>query len=82
MAKITNGHATITTHHGLQLSQYISQLRAAGFLKPLMLAKGAERRRLELAGNALIRDLRSGRINQATKDNAAKLGLRIYPNTK
>lgn len=82
MAKITDGTTTITTYHGLQLSQYVAQLRKAGFLKPLMIAKGMQRRRLEVAGNTLIRDLRSGRVNQATKDNAAQLGLRIYPNTK
>lgn len=74
--------STIETRAGIQLRQYASQLRKAGLLDAIYLARGARRAQLEAAANALIRDLRSGRINQATKDNAAQLGLRIYPNTK
>ena len=73
---------TIETRAGIQLRQYASQLRKAGLLDAIYLARGLKRVELERAASALIRDLRVGRINQATKDNAAKLGLRIYPNTK
>ena len=74
--------STIETRAGIQLHQYASQLRKAGLLDAIYLARGLKRVELERAASALIRDLRVGRINQATKDNAAKLGLRIYPNTK
>lgn len=82
MAIISNDSSTIETRAGVQPLQYASQLRKAGLLDAIYLARGLKRVELERAASALIRDLRVGRINQATKDNAAKLGLRIYPNTK
>ena len=82
MAVIHSDSATIQTRAGVQPLQYASQLRKAGMLDAIYAAHGMKRVELERAASALIRDLRVGRINQATKDNAAKLGLRIYPNTK
>lgn len=80
MARITDGATTIVTRAGIQPSQYAQQLRDAGFLQPLFAATGATRLHLEHAANQLVRDLRSGRINEQTKTCAAELGLRIYPN--
>lgn len=82
MAIISKDSTTVETRAGIQPLQYASQLREAGLLDAIYQARGVRRLELERAASALIRDLRVGRINQATKDNAAKLGLRIYPNTK
>lgn len=80
MARVTDGSTTITTRAGVQPQQYVEQLRAAGFFKPLMtVARPVLRRQMEHAVNALIRDLRAGRIMPDTKEHAAKLGLRVYP---
>ena len=68
------------TQHGLQLRQYQSQLRKAGLLDAIYRARGIKRLELERAASALIRDLRKGRVMPDTKEHAAKLGLRIYPN--
>lgn len=79
MARLTDGSTTIVTRAGIQLHQYAQQLRDAGFLNPVFAAKGLQRLHLEHAVNQLVRDLRSGRINEQTKTCAAELGLRIYP---
>lgn len=79
MARLTNGTTAIRTRAGVQLHQYAQQMRAAGFLAPVFAAKGVQRIHLEHAVNELVRDLRSGRINEQTKTCAAELGLRIYP---
>lgn len=82
MALVQNGSSIVETRAGVQLQQYASQLRKAGLLDAIYLARGAKRLELERAANALLRDLRSGRINEETKQNAALLGLTITPNTK
>lgn len=80
MARLTDGSTTIVTRAGIQPHQYAQQLRDAGFLQSLFAAKGTKRLQLERAVNQLVRDLRSGRINEQTKTCAAELELRIYPN--
>lgn len=70
----------IRTYSGLQVRQYRDALHKAGMLAPVLKATGAERRRLLLHASRLVRDLRHGAVSTSTKEHAAQLGLRVYPN--
>lgn len=79
MAKLGNHRIMIHVHAGLQPQQYVTQLREAGFFEKVRAAGGAERRKLQHSAEKLVADLRSGRVMPDTKEHAAALGLRIYP---
>ena len=76
---LTDGKKTIKVRHGLQVRQYRDQLHEAGFLNKVIAARGLDRHKLLAATNALVRDLRVGALVTRTRENAAHLGLSIYP---
>lgn len=69
----------IKTRPGIQVEQYVAQMKRAGFFAPVIKARGLERANLERSAAVLVSYLRSGEVSQRSKLCAARLGLTHIP---